>query len=51
MLFEVTMLVRLDPGANYIASDSVELSLGEVIQDVLYDLDDIDVMEIEVKEK
>jgi hypothetical protein len=49
VLFEVTMLVRLDPKANYIASDSVELSLGDIIQDILYDLDDIEVVEIEVK--
>jgi hypothetical protein len=49
VLFEVTMLVRLDPKANYIASDSVELSLGDIIQDILYDLDDIEVVEVEVK--
>lgn len=49
MLFEVTMLVKLDPGANFIASDSVEVSLEEIIQDIIYDLDDVEVLEIEVK--
>ncbi len=49
MLFEATMLVKLDPKANYIASDSVELSLGDIIQDILYDLDDIEILEVEVK--
>lgn len=51
VLFEVTMLVKLDPEANFIASDSMEVSLEEVIQDTIYDLDDVQVVEIEVKEK
>jgi hypothetical protein len=49
VLFEVTMLVKLDPEANFIASDSVEVSLEEIIQDTIYDLDDVEVLEIEVK--
>ena len=51
MLFEVTMLIELDPDANFIASDSVEKSLEEVLQDTIYDIDDVEIMEIEVKEK
>ena len=51
MLFEVTMLIELDPDANFIASDSMEKSLEEVLQDTIYDIDDVELMEIEVKEK
>ena len=51
MLFEVTMLIELDPEANFIASDSIERSLEEILQDTIYDIDDIEVVEIEVKEK
>lgn len=51
MLFEVTMLIELDPEANFIASDSMERSLEEVLQDTIYDIDDVELMEIEVKEK
>ena len=50
-MFEVTMLIELDPDANFIASDSVEKSLEEVLQDTIYDIDDVELMEIEVKEK
>lgn len=51
MLFEVTMLIELDPEANFIASDSISRSLEEIIQDTIYDVDDLEVLEIEVKEK
>lgn len=51
MLFEVTMLIELDPEANFIASDSMERSLEEILQDTIYDIDDVEVVEIEVKEK
>lgn len=51
MLFEVTMLIELDPEANFIASDSIERSLEEILQDTIYDIDDIEVVEIEVKDK
>ena len=51
MLFEVTMLIELDPEANFIASDSIERSLEEILQDTIYDVDDLEVLEIEVKEK
>ena len=50
-MFEVTMLIELDPDANFIASDSMEKSLEEVLQDTIYDIDDVELMEIEVKEK
>lgn len=51
MLFELTMLLDVDPEANFIASDSMEKSLEEVLQDTIYDLDDLEIVEIEVKEK
>jgi len=51
VLFEITMLIELDPEANFIASDSIEKSLEEVLQDTIYDLDDLEIVEIEVKEK
>ena len=51
MLFEVTMLIELDPEANFIASDSVERSLEDILQDTIYDLDDLEIKEIDVKEK
>lgn len=51
MLFEVTMLIELDPEANFIASDSISRSLEEILQDTIYDIDDIEVVEIEVKDK
>lgn len=51
MLFEVTMLIELDPEANFIASDSISRSLEEILQDTIYDVDDLEVVEIEVKEK
>jgi len=51
VLFEVTILVDLDPDANFIASDSLEKSLEDILQDTIYDLDDLELVEIEVKEK
>ena len=51
MLFEITMLIELDPEANFIASDSISRSLEEILQDTIYDVDDLEVVEIEVKEK
>jgi len=51
VLFEVTMLLELDPDANFIASDSIKKSLEEIIQDTIYDLDDVKIIEIDAKEK
>lgn len=51
MLFEVTMLLELDPEANFIASDSTKTSLEEIIQDIIYDVDDVKILEIDAKEK
>lgn len=51
MLFEITMLIELDPEANFIASDSIERSLEDILQDTIYDLDDLEIKEIDVKEK
>jgi hypothetical protein len=51
VLFEVTMLLELDPDANFIASDSTKTSLEEIIRDTIYDLDDVKIIEIDAKEK
>ena len=51
MLFELTMLLDVDPEANFIASDSIKKSLKERIQDTIYDLDDVKIIEIDAKEK
>ena len=51
MLFEVTMLIDLDLEANFIASDSVKTSLEELLQDTIYDIDELKLKEIEAKEK
>ena len=51
MLLEVTMLIELDPEANFIASDSIERSLEDILQDTIYDLDDMEIKERDVKEK
>lgn len=51
VLFEVTILLELDPEANFIASDSTKTSLEERIQDIIYDVDDVKILEIDAKEK
>jgi len=51
VLFEVTMLIDLDLEANFIASDSVKTSLEELLQDTIYDIDELKLKEIEAKEK
>ena len=51
VLFELTMLLDVDPEANFIASDSITKSLEERIQDTIYDLDDVKIIEIDAKEK
>lgn len=53
MLFEINMLVKLDPTANFIGSDKDGASLGlqEVLYDTIYDIDDIKILDMEIKEK
>jgi len=51
VLFELTILLDVDPEANFIASDSVTKSLEERIQDTIYDVDDVKIIEIDAKEK
>lgn len=51
MLFEITMLLDVEPEANFIASDSLKTSLEEIIRDTIYDLDDVKIIEIDAKEK
>tara|TARA_R110000803_G_C11983555_1_gene321038 strand:- start:85 stop:261 length:177 start_codon:yes stop_codon:yes gene_type:complete len=53
VLFEVNMLVKLDPTANFIGSDKDGASLGlqEVLYDTIYDIDDIKILDMEIKEK
>ena len=53
MLFEIAMLLKLDPDANFIASDKNGAAIGleQVVSDTIYDIDDVEIIEIEVKEK
>jgi|TARA_R100001463_G_scaffold82458_1_gene137048 sulfur transfer complex TusBCD TusB component (DsrH family) len=53
VLFEITMLLKLDPDANFIASDKDGAAIGleQVVSDTIYDIDDVEMIEIEVKEK
>ena len=53
MLFEITMLLNLDPDANFIASDKdgAKIGLEQVVSDAVYDIDDVEIVEIDVKEK
>jgi|TARA_R100001463_G_scaffold24007_4_gene57353 hypothetical protein len=51
VLFEITMLLEVDPEANFIASDSLKMSVEEIIRDTIYDLDDVKIIEIDAKEK
>lgn len=51
VLFEITMLLDVEPEANFIASDSLKTSLEEIIRDTIYDLDDVKIIEIDAKEK
>ena len=51
VLFEITMLLDVEPEANFIASDSLKKSLEEIIRDTIYDLDDDKIIEIDAKEK
>ena len=52
VLFEITILVNLDPDANFIASDKDGAAIGleQVVSDTIYDIDDVEMIEIEVKE-
>ena len=52
MIFEVHLVVSLDPGANFIAADAngAESGLEDALLDALYELDDLKVLEIDVKE-
>ena len=51
MQYEIMLNIQVDPEANFIASDSVTKSLEERIQDIIYDLDDVKIIEIDAKEK
>ena len=52
MQFELNLTIKVDPKANFLEVDSnYNLAvIGEVIQDHLYDIDDIQVTECEVKQ-
>ena len=51
MQFELNLTIEVDPKANFLEVDhDYNLAvIGEVIQDHLYDIDDIQVTECEVK--
>lgn len=52
MLYEINLIIKVDPSANFLEVDpKYNLAvLGEVIQDHLYDIDDINVTDCEVKQ-
>lgn len=52
MLFEVSLTIKVDPSANFLEVDpNYTLAvIGEVIEDCLYDIDDINVTDCEVKQ-
>lgn len=52
MFYEINLIIRVDPTANFLEVDpKYNLAvLGEVIQDHLYDIDDINVTDCEVKQ-
>ena len=52
MLYEINLIIKVDPSANFLEVDTkYNLAvLGEVIQDHLYDIDDINVTDCEVKQ-
>ena len=53
MLFEITMLLKLDPDANFIASDKDGAAIGleQVVSDTIDDIDDVEIVEIDVMEE
>lgn len=50
MWFELNLIIKVDPVANFLEVDPNHnlAVIGEVIQDHLYDIDDIKVTECEV---
>ncbi len=52
MQFELNLTIKVDPKANFLEVDrNYNLAVvGEVIQDCLYDIDDIKVIDCEVKQ-
>jgi len=50
MKFEIHMILEVDPDANFLETfgDNTEV-LSELIQDSIYDIDDIKILECEVK--
>ena len=52
MEFELNLTIKVDPKANFLEVDSNHnlAVISEVIQDHLYDIDDIQVTECEVKQ-
>lgn len=52
MWFELNLIIKVDPVANFLEVDPNHnlAVIGEVIQDHLYDIDDIKVIECEVKQ-
>ena len=52
MWFELNLTIKVDPDANFLEVDPNHnlAVLGEVIQDHLYDIDDIKVTECEVRQ-
>jgi len=53
VLFEITMLLDLDSDANFIAADKdgAKIGLEQAVSYAVYDIDDVEIIEIDVKEK
>lgn len=53
MQFELNLVVELDPSANFIEAGEQGAKSGLVyaVVDILYELDDVKVLEIQAKEK
>ena len=45
------MLVNLDPDAIASDKDGAKIGLEQVVSDAVYDIDDVEIVEIDVKEK
>lgn len=50
--YEVTMLILVDPDAPFLGSlvSTHKYDIEDVLKETIYDLDDIEVVEIDVKE-
>ena len=50
MEYEIILNIKIDPSCNYLEVDDIESSrvVLELIQDILYEIDDLSIAKIEV---